>query len=111
MSRRLRKLNSSSKEHSEPHMEKKNCPVAEVECKNVSSTQPDTSLEAHEFMLTHLEKLVHKAKEAHQNWSCWTPPAEKEDFNCHVRELKAHLPKLVSRKAAFIKAVSFKIDP
>lgn len=27
-----------------------------------------------------------------------------------VRELKAHLPKLVSRKAAFIKAVSFKMD-
>lgn len=29
--------------------------VAEAECKNIYSTQPDATLEAYEFMLTHLE--------------------------------------------------------
>lgn len=84
--------------------------VAEAECENVSSTKPDTTLEAYEFMLTHLEKLVHKAKEAHQNWNRWAPPAEQKDFDYHVRELEVHLPKLVSRKAALIKAASIKED-
>lgn len=42
--------------------------VAEAECRNVSSTQPDATLETYEFMLTHLEELVRKAKAAHQNW-------------------------------------------
>lgn len=62
--------------------------VAEVKCRNVSSTQPDTTLEAYEFMLTHLEKLVHEAKAAQQNWDRWAPPAEREDFNCRVRKLE-----------------------
>lgn len=34
--------------------------VAQTECENVSSTEPDTTLETYEFLLTHLEKLVHK---------------------------------------------------
>lgn len=38
-----------------------------AECRNVSSSQPDTTLKTNEFMLSHLEKLVHKAKEAYQN--------------------------------------------
>lgn len=84
--------------------------VAEAECMNISSTQPDITLEAYEFMLTHLEKLVHKAKEAHQNWNRWAPPAEQRDFDCRVRELEVHLPKLVSRKAVLIKAASVKVD-
>ena len=53
----------------------------------MSSTQPDATLEAYEFMLTHLEKLVLKAKEAHQNWNRWAPPAEKTDFEFRLREL------------------------
>ena len=84
--------------------------VAETEYENVSSTQLDTTPEAYEFMLTHLEKLVHKAKEAHQNWNRWAPPAEKKDFDCRVRELEVLLPNLVSQKAALIKAASIKED-
>ncbi|XP_058503794.1 uncharacterized protein LOC131471311 [Solea solea] len=84
--------------------------VAEVECKNVSSTQLDVTLEAYEFMLTHFEKLVQKAKEAHQNWNRWAPSAEQRDFNARLRELEVHLPQLVSRKAAFIKAAKIKVD-
>ncbi|XP_058508118.1 uncharacterized protein LOC131474324 [Solea solea] len=84
--------------------------VAEVECKNVSSTQLDVTLEAYEFMLTHFEKLVQKAKEAHQNWNRWAPSAEQRDFNARLRELEVHLPQLVSWKAAFIKAAKIKVD-
>ncbi|KAI3364096.1 hypothetical protein L3Q82_010928 [Scortum barcoo] len=82
--------------------------VAEAECENVSPNQPDTTLEAYEFKLTHLEKLVHKAKEAHQNWNHWAPPAEQKDLDCCVKGLAVHLPKLVS--AALIKAASIKKD-
>ncbi|XP_014889418.1 uncharacterized protein LOC106948326 [Poecilia latipinna] len=78
--------------------------VAEDECKNVSSIGPDITLEAYEFMLTHLEKLIQKAKEAHQNWNHWAPPAEKKDFNYRVRELEVCLPRMVSQKAVFIEA-------
>lgn len=84
--------------------------IAESECKNVSSTQLDVTLEAYEFMLTHLEKFVLKAKEAHQNWNRWAPPAVQRDFNGRLRELEVHLPQLVSRKAAFIKAAMIKTD-
>ncbi len=84
--------------------------VAEAECENVSPTQPDTTLETYEFMLTHIEKLVHKAKEAHQKWNRWAPPAEQKDFDCRLRQLEVHLPKLVSQRAALIKAASIKTD-
>ena len=76
--------------------------VAESECGRVSSVEPDTSIEAYEFMLQHLESLVKAAKEAHLRWSCWAPPAEQEDFGCRLRELEICLPKLVSRKATLI---------
>lgn len=82
--------------------------VAENECKNVSSIGPDTTLEAYEFMLTHLEKLIQKAKEANQNWNRWAPPAEEKDFNYRVRELEVCLPRLISQKAVFIEAASKK---
>lgn len=82
--------------------------VAEDECKNVSSIGPDTSLEAYEFMVTHLEKLIKKAKEAHQSWNRWAPPAEKKDFNVRVRELEVCLPRLVSQKAVFIEVAKKK---
>ncbi|KAK7918659.1 hypothetical protein WMY93_009943 [Mugilogobius chulae] len=72
--------------------------VAEAECENVSSTQPDTPLEAYDFMLTNLEKLVHKAKEEHQIWNRWAPPAEQRDFDRRLRELELRLPKLVWRR-------------
>lgn len=78
--------------------------VAEDECRNVSSIGPDTTLETYEFMLTHLEKLIQKEKEAHQNWNCWAPPVEKKDFNYSVGELEVCLPKLVSQKVVFIEA-------
>lgn len=84
--------------------------AAEAECENVSSTQPDTPLEAYDFMLRHLESLVHKAKEAHQTWNRWAPRAEKQDFNRRLTELETLLPKLVSRKAALIGAASIKED-
>lgn len=84
--------------------------VAEIECRNVSSTQLDVALEAYEFMLTHLEKLVQKAKEAHQNWNRWAPPAEQADFNGRLRELEVRLPQLISRKADFIRAARIKSD-
>ena len=61
-------------------------------------------------MLTHLEKLVLKAKEAHQSWNRWAPPAEQRDFNGRLRELEVHLPQLVSRKAAFIRVARIKMD-
>ncbi|XP_047242980.1 uncharacterized protein LOC124881465 isoform X2 [Girardinichthys multiradiatus] len=83
--------------------------IAEAECDNVTSTEPQ-SLEAYDFMLTHLEKLVHKAKGAHQTWSRWAPPAEKQDFNFCLMELEICLPKLVSGKAALIKAANLKED-
>lgn len=70
----------------------------------------DTTLEAYEFMLTHLERLVNKAKEAHQDWIRWAPSAEQKDFDCRLRELQVHLPKLVSRKVALIQAASIKRD-
>lgn len=82
--------------------------VVEDECKDISSIGPDTTLEAYEFMLTHLEKLIQKAKEAHQNWNRWAPPAEKKDFNYRVRELEVCLPRLVSQTAGFIEAASKK---
>lgn len=50
------------------------------------------------------------AKEEHQNWNRWAPPSEQKDFDCRIRELEVHLPKLVSQKAALIKAVSIKKD-
>ncbi|XP_037100407.1 uncharacterized protein LOC119117888 [Syngnathus acus] len=84
--------------------------VAEVECRNVSSDQPDRALESYEFMLTHLEKLELKAKEAHQNWNRWAPPTEQRDFDDRLRQLEVHLPQLVSRKAAFSKAAKMKLD-
>ncbi|XP_061917836.1 uncharacterized protein LOC133659119 [Entelurus aequoreus] len=83
--------------------------VAEAEFRNVSF-QPDTTLEACEFMLTHLQKLVDKAKEAHQNWNHWAPLAEKKDFDYRLRELEVVLPKLVSQKAPLIQAASIKKD-
>lgn len=85
--------------------------IAEAECRNVSSTQPGETLEAYEFILTHLEELVRKAKAAHQTWDRWAPSAEREDFSCRIRELEVQLPKLVSRKAAFIEAASSRMDP
>lgn len=84
--------------------------VAESECKNVSSTQLDVTLEVYEFMLTHLEKLVLKAKEAHQDWNRWASPAEQGDADGRLRALEVHVPQLVSRKAAFIKAARIKPD-
>ncbi|KAK7944841.1 hypothetical protein WMY93_000569 [Mugilogobius chulae] len=61
-------------------------------------------------MLTNLEKLVHKAKEEHQIWNRWAPPAEQRDFDRRLRELELRLPKLVSGKVALIKAASIKED-
>ncbi|XP_049897103.1 uncharacterized protein LOC126388200 [Epinephelus moara] len=61
-------------------------------------------------MLTHLEKVVHKAKEAHQNWNRWAPPAEQKNFDWRIRALEMHFPELVSQKAALIKAASIKTD-
>ncbi|CAL8403148.1 unnamed protein product [Arctogadus glacialis] len=55
------------------------------------------ALEAYEFMLTHLEKLVLKAKEAHQSWNRWAPPAEQRDFNGRLRELEETLSACDSR--------------
>lgn len=84
--------------------------IAEAECKNVSSAQLDVTLEVYEFMLKHLETLVLKAKEAHRDWNRWAPPAEQKDFDRRMTELEVHLPQLVSRKAAFIKAAKIKTD-
>lgn len=53
---------------------------------------------------------MHKAKEAHQNWNRWAPPTEQKNLGCRIRELEVHLPELVSRKAALIKAASIKKD-
>ncbi|CAI5659844.1 unnamed protein product, partial [Oreochromis niloticus] len=83
---------------------------AEMECENVSSTQPDTPLEVYDFMLHHLEELVKKAKQAHQTWNRWAPPAERRDCDRRLMELETCLPKLVSGKAALIKAERIKRD-
>ena len=64
--------------------------IAEGECRNVSSTKLDVTLEAYEFILTHLEKLVLKAKEVHQNWNRWAPPTGQTGFNGRLRELEVH---------------------
>ncbi|XP_037107945.1 uncharacterized protein LOC119123166 [Syngnathus acus] len=78
---------------------------------DLEETEKDyRTLESYEFMLTHLEKLVLKAKEAHQNWNRWAPPTEQRDFDDRLRQLEVHLPQLVSRKAAFIKAAKMKSD-
>lgn len=39
-----------------------------------------------------------------------TPPAEQKDFDRRMTELEVHLPQLVWRKAAFIKAAKIKTD-
>lgn len=82
--------------------------VAEAECENVASIQPDIAMEAYEFMLTHLEKLVHKAKETHHTWRRWAPPAEQRLLDGRIRALELHLPKLVSKKATLIEAAKVK---
>ncbi|KAK7918663.1 hypothetical protein WMY93_009947 [Mugilogobius chulae] len=51
-----------------------------------------------------------QAKEEHQIWNRWAPPAEQRDFDRRLRELELHLPKLVSGKVALIKAASIKED-
>lgn len=84
--------------------------VAEASCETVSSTHPDTPLEAYDFMLTNIEKLLYKAKEEHQIWNRWAPPAKQRDFDRPLRELEVRLPKLVSGKAALIRAASMKED-
>lgn len=61
-------------------------------------------------MLHHLERLVHKAKEAHQTWNRWAPLAEKQDLNRRLPKLETLLPKLVSGKATLIKAARIKED-
>ncbi|KAL4005116.1 hypothetical protein ACER0C_004829 [Sarotherodon galilaeus] len=85
---------------------------AEMECENVSSTQPNTPLEAYDFMLHHLEQgsPIPKAKQAHQTWNRWAPPAERRDCDRRLMELETCLPKLVSGKAALIKAERIKRD-
>lgn len=82
--------------------------IAEDECENFSYTQPDTTLEEYEFMLTHLKDLVSSAKEVHHNWKRWAPPGKKGDFECRLRRLQFLVPKFVSRKAGLIKAASIK---
>ncbi|XP_070408825.1 uncharacterized protein [Nothobranchius furzeri] len=84
--------------------------TAEVEIENVSSTQPDTPVEACDFMLLHLEDLVRKAKEAHQSWNRWAPTAERRDFDRRLTELETFLPKLVSNEAALIREERMKRD-
>ncbi|KAK7933141.1 hypothetical protein WMY93_004037 [Mugilogobius chulae] len=75
-----------------------------MECAKVSSVEPDSSLEVYDFMLNHLEILVKRAKESHDHWRFWAPPAEQQDFSCRMRELELQLPQLVSKKALFIQA-------
>ncbi|KAK7925024.1 hypothetical protein WMY93_007334 [Mugilogobius chulae] len=75
-----------------------------MECAKVSSVEPDSSLEVYDFMLNHLEILVKRAKESHDHWRFWAPPAEQQDFSCRMRELEFQLPQLVSKKALFIQA-------
>lgn len=53
--------------------------LSDLQRAKIEKTEKET-LEAYQFMLTHLEKLVHKAQDVHQNWNHWAPPAEQKDF-------------------------------
>lgn len=70
--------------------------ITETECKNVSSAQLDVTLEAYDFMLKHLDTLMARAREAHQDWNRWAPTAEQKDFDHRMMELEVQLPQLVS---------------
>lgn len=77
--------------------------AAETECERAAAMRPDGNQEAYDFILGHLKQLAKSAKEVHGHWKRWVPPDEQEELQDRLKGLELYIPKLISRKADFIR--------